>query len=476
MKDILQDIVAAKRREVATRRAVVPMEHLSSRCAGLKPGLSLKQALLDSPTGIIAEFKRKSPSKGFLFEGARVDDVVPDYAAAGCAGISVLTDEPFFGGSVNDLKRARALVQVPLLRKDFVIDPYQVYESKLLGADVILLIAAILTPDEAYDLGELAHELGMEVLLEVHTADELAYVSRFTDLVGVNNRRLQSFHTDVQTSFDLAAQLPEGPVLVSESGLGEASTIKALRAVGYRGFLMGEAFMKTGRPGDALSALVADLKRPLFKVCGLRDPANIEAVAALKPSHMGFIFYPPSPRAVRPTDGVTPERIGSLKARGITPVAVVVDEPLEKVDELLSTYGFDTVQLHGEETAEYCAQLMEKGYTVIKVVAFKEARDANPCGVGTPNEACPPCALYLFDTHTPTRGGSGQRFDWSMLEAYLGETGFFLSGGLGPDSVEALKGFRHPRLVGYDVNSRFELAPGIKDVEALKIFMDQMIN
>lgn len=478
--DILQTIVTAKRLEVDARRQVVPIEHLSSQCAGLKRGLSLKQALLDSPTGIIAEFKRKSPSKGYIFEGAKVSEVVPAYAAAGCAGISVLTDYAFFGGSIRDLKLARSLVNVPLLRKDFIIDPYQVYESKLLGADVILLIAAILTPDESYDLGELAHELGLEVLLEVHTAEELEYVSRYTDMVGVNNRRLQSFHTDVRTSFDLAALLPEGTVLVSESGLGEASTLKELRAVGYRGFLMGEAFMKTGQPGTALRSLVSDLKDPFFKVCGLREPANIQAVADLKPTHLGFIFYPPSPRAVRPDDGVTPALLADLKAQGITPVAVVVDEPFDNLLTLLKTYGFDTVQLHGQEFPSYCAALKDQGYTVIKAFSIRGSlskKDAIPSKDAILFESlCPSdyegsCSYFLFDTKTPGKGGSGQRFDWSQLEAYQGSTGFFLSGGLGPETVEDLLAFSHPSLVGYDVNSRFEVKPGLKDVEALKAFI-----
>jgi len=253
--DILQEIVAAKRVEVASRKAVMPIDHLANQCAGLKAALDA------SPTGIIAEFKRKSPSKGYLFEGADVSFVASAYEAAGCTGMSVLTDCPYFGGTIRDLKTARSLVNVPVLRKDFIIDPYQLYESKMLGADVILLIAAILTPDEAYDLGELAHELGMEVLLEVHQMEELEYVSRFTDMLGVNNRQLRTFKTDVQTSFELASKAPAGVTLVSESGLNDAATIQALRAVGFKGFLMGEAFMKTSEPGNALASLINSLNK-----------------------------------------------------------------------------------------------------------------------------------------------------------------------------------------------------------------------
>ncbi|MDD4922092.1 MAG: indole-3-glycerol phosphate synthase TrpC [Bacteroidales bacterium] len=256
---ILEQIVADKRLEVAARKQAVPMEHVRKMAEGLKPGRSLKKALVESPTGIISEFKRKSPSKGYIHPDAQVVPVVMAYQNAGCCGVSVLTDEPYFGGTINDFKEARAVLDCPVLRKDFMIDPYQMYESKILGADVILLIAASLTLDEAYDLGELAHELGMEVLLEVHCEEELEYISRFTDMVGVNNRNLKVFKTDVQTSFDLVSKIPSNIVRISESGLSDPSTVNALRKVGYQGFLMGEAFMKEDKPGEALASFIKEM-------------------------------------------------------------------------------------------------------------------------------------------------------------------------------------------------------------------------
>lgn len=256
---ILEQIVADKRLEVAARKMAVPMEHLKSLCIGLKPGKSLKLALIDSPTGIISEFKRKSPSKGFIHPGAEVVPVVQAFQAAGCSGVSVLTDYDYFGGTISDLKSARAALTCPILRKDFMIDPYQLYESKILGADAILLIAACLTMEEAYDLGELAHELGLEVLLEVHNEEELDYISRFTDMVGVNNRNLKTFETNVQISFDLVSKIPPNMVRISESGISDASTVKALREVGYSGFLMGENFMKNEQPGVALASFINEL-------------------------------------------------------------------------------------------------------------------------------------------------------------------------------------------------------------------------
>ena len=256
---ILDKIVAAKRIDIASCKQAVPLEHVINLSASLMQGRSMKQALLDSPSGIISEFKRKSPSKGFIHPGADVAQVVKAYEEAGCSGISVLTDYEFFGGTTGDFKAARAAVNCPILRKDFIIDPYQLYVSKILGADLVLLIAANLTMDEAFDFGELAHELGMEVLLEVHNEDELKYISRYTDIVGVNNRNLKTFVTDVNTSFDLAGKIPSDMVKISESGLSDPAIVKELRRAGYQGFLMGEAFMKNKQPGKALANFISKI-------------------------------------------------------------------------------------------------------------------------------------------------------------------------------------------------------------------------
>jgi len=257
---ILDKIVADKRLEVASRREAVSLEHLKGLATGLPKGLSLKNALASSATGIISEFKRKSPSKGYIHPDADVATVVSDYQSGGCTGVSVLTDYPYFGGTIGDFRNARQVLDCPMLRKDFMIDPYQVYEAKVLGADVILLIASALTLDEAYDLGELAHELGMEVRLEVHNEAELEYISRFTDMVGVNNRNLSTFVTDVQVSFDLVDKIPSEFIRISESGLSDPAVVKSLREAGYKGFLMGENFMKHDNPGAALSAFITLLQ------------------------------------------------------------------------------------------------------------------------------------------------------------------------------------------------------------------------
>lgn len=260
MENILKKIIATKQIEVALSRTLRPFAELQAAAeSSTRKTVSFRQALLDSPTGIIAEFKRRSPSKGFIHEGADVAAVVPGYAAAGAAAVSVLTDRDYFGGSLDDLSRARTLVDIPLLRKDFIVNPYQICEARLCGADVILLIAAALTPTQTKTLAEFAHRLGLEVLLEIHNEDELGHICAEVDVVGVNNRNLTTFVTDVQTSFDLSERIPSEFVRISESGISSASTVKELRGAGFRGFLMGENFMKQTDPAAGLERFIAEL-------------------------------------------------------------------------------------------------------------------------------------------------------------------------------------------------------------------------
>ena len=273
---ILDEIIAEKRREVTRCQATTPTAALEKMPLFTRPTLSARAALTNAgSSGIIAEFKRRSPSKGVLNGAADVAATTAGYAAAGAACLSVLTDEPFFGGTAADLRAARAACpRTPLLRKDFVISEYQLVEARALGADFVLLIASCLSPVEVARLADFAHGLGLEVLLEVHDEAELrGHLCAGVDLVGVNNRNLSTFATDVDTSARLAALIPDDFVKVAESGLQHASTIRALRAVGYQGFLIGETFMKTADPAAALAALVAELRAEPLSALATSTPA-----------------------------------------------------------------------------------------------------------------------------------------------------------------------------------------------------------
>lgn len=252
--DILHDIIAHKHQELEQLRAKKP---------------SLLQALLDSSTGIIAEFKRRSPSKGWIKEEGRADVIPLSYQQNGAAALSILTDEHYFGGHDDFIRTARQSgVTLPVLYKNFVIDEAQLYAALYCGASAVLLIAACLTKEQCACLIDKAHQLGLEVLLEMHSEEELEYARLAPDLCGINNRNLGSFHTDVENSFRLANQLRTicgraiengETVLVSESGISNPATVVALRKAGFRGFLIGETFMKTPRPGETLASFIREI-------------------------------------------------------------------------------------------------------------------------------------------------------------------------------------------------------------------------
>lgn len=256
MRDILEEIIAWKRQEVKIQKRELSPAELYKRverkmddCTTVR---SMATSLIECSHGIIAEFKRKSPSKGWIHVDAEPTDVVPQYVQAGAAALSILTDEKFFGGTLQYIRTLRPLVETPILRKEFVVDEYQLFQSKDAGADAVLLIAACLELKKCATLIRTAHELKLEVLLEIHSPTELDYASLDADMLGVNNRNLGSFHTDVENSFRLAPMLPTERVKVSESGISNPQTIRQLREAGFRGFLIGESFMKEDKPGNAL--------------------------------------------------------------------------------------------------------------------------------------------------------------------------------------------------------------------------------
>ena len=276
--DILSEITEHKRTEVKLQKQAVSPEQLREQAQELMnapqaPRRSMKQALAASSTGIIAEFKRRSPSKGWIYEAAQAGEIPAAYEASGAAALSILTDEKFFGGSLRDICTARPLVNIPILRKDFIIDEYQLLQARIVGADAVLLIAACLTQEECATLTARAHALGLEVLLEIHSPSELSYISREVDMVGVNNRNLGTFVTDVENSLRIANRLRQAvadvqgsagtrnlPLLVSESGISHPETICRLRTAGFRGFLIGETFMKPRRPEEELKGFIQEIE------------------------------------------------------------------------------------------------------------------------------------------------------------------------------------------------------------------------
>ncbi|UBM60693.1 indole-3-glycerol phosphate synthase TrpC [Marinilongibacter aquaticus] len=262
--NILDKIIANKREQIFRIKSIIPITELANSENYGRTGNSLKEALTKKgSSGIIAEFKRKSPSKGSIKANANVEQIIAGYANSGAAAVSILTDSDFFGGSKDDLILARKKhPELPILRKDFMIDTYQLHEAKSWGADAILLIAAVLSPEKIIEMGEKAHELGLEVLLEVHDFEELQNSPlEFVDLVGVNNRNLKNFsESNINASLGLYEHIPSDKVKISESCISEPERVVELKKLGYNGFLIGEPFMKAEDPSQTLANYVEAIK------------------------------------------------------------------------------------------------------------------------------------------------------------------------------------------------------------------------
>lgn len=254
---ILDKIVENKRAELATMKKELPIEVLKESEYFHRDGFSMKASLTASKSGIISEFKRKSPSKGFIKEGAIVTEITPGYEANGASGISVLADKDFFAGGAADVKAARGVVEhTPILFKEFLIDEYQLYLAKASGADVVLLIASILDVEICHRLALQAKEMGLETLLELYEPEEVGHIFPGVDMVGINNRNLKTFEVDLQASINLCHSIPDEYLKVSESGISNPETVKMLRKEGFQGFLMGENFMKQQDPAKALGEFI----------------------------------------------------------------------------------------------------------------------------------------------------------------------------------------------------------------------------
>jgi len=472
MTNILDTIVQHKRTEVAARSQRISERELMQTSGFSRTCVSLAEHLRNPETsGIITEFKRRSPSKGAIHEDADVGEVTSGYARYGASGLSVLTDEHFFGGSTSDLETARAANQIPILRKDFIVTPYQVIETKSLGADVLLLISECLTHQEVASLSALARDLGLEVLLEMHSEAQLHKIGPGISLVGINNRDLKTFQVDIERSIRLAERLPASLPRIAESGIDHPETIVRMREAGFDGFLMGEYFMKQPRPEEAFRQFLEKLpprtaqqkkhNTPKLKVCGIARDGDMRQAAALGASYAGMIFYGPSPRFA---DGrLAPEEVREIK--DITKVGVFVNASVDYILETHEKYGLDMAQLHGDESPEDCRKVRTH-LPVIKAFRMSRPEDLERLKAYENN-----CDYFLFDTPGALYGGNGSGFDWRILNAYRGPVPFFLSGGIGPESVPALKAFSHPLLYGIDINSCFETRPGEKNMEDIKRFI-----
>jgi indole-3-glycerol phosphate synthase/phosphoribosylanthranilate isomerase len=501
MASILAEILDRKREVVARLRADPASRDFRERGLAIRanatPHLLLRA--LESNSGgvkIIAEFKRRSPSAGTIRSDLSATDVATRYERSGACAISVLTDEQYFGGSILDLSAIRESTALPLLRKDFIIDEIQIYEAAAVGADAVLLIAAALDDGALAKLRATAEdELGLDAVVEVHTLEELhRAVTTGTKLIGVNNRDLRTFRTSWKTSERLIAEAPRDRIMISESGLQNPKSLRHLRALGFRGFLIGEALMRAPDPEAALRDFIAGAEdqpslqiscshRPVagpagfptahsavatadrsngiqIKICGVTTATDARACVELGADMIGFNFYPASPRYIEPT--IVRGIADTLPARTCA-VGVFVDADPAEIRELAKTAGVRCVQLHGHITPESCNELARE-FRVIRALSTDTRFEPEHAAV------FPECDVLVDAYHPELRGGTGQTCDWSAARAAMRYTRFLiLSGGLDAQNVGRAIAAVTPHAI--DVCSGIESAPGVKDHRALEQFI-----
>jgi indole-3-glycerol phosphate synthase / phosphoribosylanthranilate isomerase len=462
MSATLERILAATRAGVEERKRARPLDRLGARTSPRRPFA----AALAAPgrVNVIAEFKRRSPSRGAISADADPAAMARAYAEGGAAALSVLTDAPFFGGSLEDLAAARAATALPVLRKDFIVDPYQVAEAAAANADAVLLIVAALPGPQLPALHAAAEQAGLEVLVEVHDGGELARAREIgARLVGVNSRDLRTMTVDLGTALGLAAAIPDDVVAVAESGIRTSEDVARLRAAGYDAFLVGERLMADADPAAALRALAGARAGSgvAVKICGITSVEDALLAAECGADAIGLVLWPGSPRAV---SRATARGIASALPRNVERVGVFVDAGADEVRRAAEEIGLDVVQLHGREAPEACRGLGARVWKAVGVGPGFRPEDALRYeGVADG---------LLLDTHGGggAPGGTGRAFDWDHARALRDRVRYLvLAGGLHAENVAAAVAAVGPDAV--DVSSGVESAPGRKDPDRVRAFV-----
>ena len=456
IEGVLGEIVARKRKDVAARLEGIPIETLRTRAAPTR--LSLKAALAQPRARFIMEVKRISPSEGQLRASADPAAIARAYRGAADA-ISVLVDGPYFGGSYGDLAAVRAEFAGPILAKDFVIDPRQVPEARIHGADAVLVMLSVLDDSEAAAAMAEARRLGMDVLVETHDEGEVRRALALgAEIVGINNRDLRTLKVDLATTERLSPLVPRTCVLVAESGISGRADVERL-SPHADAFLVGSSLMRAENPAEA----ARELAFGRVKVCGLTDVRDLKLAAELGASYAGLVMVPNTPRAVngRQADEIAKEG----KDRGIPLVGVFRNEKVEQVAQIAHRLGLSVVQLHGQEDASYLKALR----TMLPERCEIWAASAVEGDVPEPRLGAD---RTLFDTAVGGRsGGTGMAFDWSRIEGRDELSGGILAGGLKPANARAAAAVGAYAL---DVSSGVEMSPGRKDAGKLLAFFDAL--
>ena len=466
---ILDTIVEATKVRVAQEKEVETPEAVKAAALALPSdtGFPFEAALRQQDFNFICEVKKASPSKGIIAEHFPYLDIAKEYEVAGAAAISVLTEPDFFKGDKKYLQEIASTVKIPVLRKDFIIDEYQIYQAKVWGASAILLICACLDVPTLTKFRELADSLGLSSLVEAHDEDEVQMaIDCGARIIGVNNRNLKDFTVDVQNSVRLRNLVQDDVIFVSESGLETPEDIQVLRDNNIGVALMGETFMRSPNKVEKLAYLYGPTYYTLkVKMCGISKVETIPAVVEAKPDYMGLVFAP-SKRQVTVEQAKTLVEALHKQCKeqndtvSIKTVGVFVNETLDNLVTIANEANLDVVQLHGDEDEAFIQSLKERtNVEVWKAVQIRSAADAEAWIDSSAD-------MLLFDAyHKDERGGTGDVFDWSCLDTF--ERPFMLAGGI--DSTNVARAIRTVRPYGIDISSGIE-TNGVKDDEKITAF------
>jgi indole-3-glycerol phosphate synthase / phosphoribosylanthranilate isomerase len=483
---ILDQIVAVTRADLAERRVCAPLEELRAQATLAptpRPFAAALCPLLVGPARLIAEIKRASPSKGIIAEAFDPVAQARAYDRGGAAAISVLTEPQFFQGSLEHLRAVRKAVALPVLRKDFIVDPYQVYEARAAGADAILLIVALLDDATLRELLALTRALGMEALVEAHDAHEVRRaVATGATVIGVNSRDLRTFAVNPDLVCQLRPLVPAYCICVAESGVAHATDAARARAWGADAILVGETLMREGDPaalarelatasgGGAMAALLARSGQPFMKICGLATEEQARAVTRLGADAFGLVFAPMAPphrrvsvEQARRLVVAAREQAGANAAP--LAVGVFVNEQAATIAEYAERVGLDATQLSGDESPDDCAHVASlTGLLVLKALRLRSERNLDLLDVYAKAGA-----TLLIDTPKDgAYGGTGETGDWALARAAARRWPVILSGGLTPENVSAALAAVHPR--GVDVSSGVE-TDRVKDLAKIARFI-----
>lgn len=466
---ILDTIVEATKVRVAQEKKVETPEAVKAAALALPSdtGFPFEAALRQQDFNFICEVKKASPSKGIISEHFPYLDIAKEYEVAGAAAISVLTEPDFFKGDKKYLQEIASTVKIPVLRKDFIIDEYQIYQAKVWGASAILLICACLDVPTLTKFRELADSLGLSSLVEAHDEQEVQMaIDCGARIIGVNNRNLKDFTVDVQNSVRLRNLVQDDVIFVSESGLETPEDIQVLRDNNIGVALMGETFMRSPNKIEKLAYLYGpNYYTPKVKMCGISKVETIPAVVEAKPDYMGLVFAP-SKRQVTVEQAKTLVEALHKQCKeqndtvSIKTVGVFVNETLDNLVTIANEANLDVVQLHGDEDEAFIQSLKERtNVEVWKAIQIRSAADAEAWIDSSAD-------MLLFDAyHKDERGGTGDVFDWSCLDTF--ERPFMLAGGI--DSTNVARAIRTVRPYGIDISSGIE-TNGVKDDEKITAF------